>query len=722
LAGRKCKGAFTTPALILALVLPLTAQAVRAGHWWEKEPLRIIDLVVIDDPFKSQSPERLAALKADRFYNAEHFGALGFIGGADDRCVFKPADQKSQDILRRYLAEAKKRGLRTFIYFNVHSYSPAFGQKHPDWAQRKEDGTPISNVYETNTSMCVNSGYREWCFETVRNIARFPVDGVFYDGPIFFADTCYCAACRDKFRKLYGHELPSKKVRKGQAARELLEFQAASLRDFLRDSRAAMKAVNPEIAFYVNGGERGGNWVTARLNRMTVTEQDILGSEGGFLNGDLLKTPVWKPGVTARLLETQAGGKPRVIFSAASHKPWTFSLLPAPELRLLYAQTIANGAGVWFGMFPGDLKQPETKAVADMNRFLAGNARYYRETVSEARVAVVWSEATANFYPKSDTPLIELAHTPQNEDVGNPNTEFSGIVEALIRTQTPFDVIDETRLEQGNLGRYRVIILPNTACLGLRSAAALEDYVRNGGNLAATFETSLYDESGVRRDELLLGNLLGVRSKGRVIGPKRWDYTKTMTASPFLDGLDRDFLPSTMFNLKVEPTTAQVLLQFTAPLKGRYDGVPGPADDPALLLNRFGKGRVLYFSGDLGAGIMGFRLPEFFKIMENALSLMAPSDIKVETASGYVDVVHRSQDAGRRHMLHLINLTGEMTRPIRKIVTLRDVRVTFEGFGQAKKIFTLMRPRTLTPQKSGEGRWQVVVPFLDEYEVIVVEK
>jgi hypothetical protein len=73
-------------------------------------------------------------------------------------------------------------------------------------------------------------------------------------------------------------------------------------------------------------------------------------------------------------------------------------------------------------------------------------------------------------------------------------------------------------------------------------------------------------------------------------------------------------------------------------------------------------------------------------------------------------------------VLHLINLTGEMTRPIRRIITLRDVRVTFEGFGQANKVFTLMRPRTLTPQKSGEGRWQVVVPSMDEYEVIVVER
>ena len=693
----------------------------QASHWWEKGPLRIIDLVVTPDLLKSQTPEQLAALKAARFFAAEHFGGLGLIGAVDDRGVFKPADERSQAYLRKYLAEAKKRGLRTFIYFNVHSHPLSFGARHPDWTQIKEDGKPISNVYETNTSMCVNSGYREWCFETVRNIARFPVDGIFYDGPIFYADTCYCTACRNKFQRLYGHPLPSKKERKGQGARELLEFQAASLRDFLRDSRAAIKSVNPEAAFYVNGGERGGNWVTGRLNRVIVSEQDILGSEGGFLNGDLQRVPVWKAGVTARLLETQAGGKPRVIFSAAGHKPWTFSLLPEAELRLLYCQTIANGAGVWFGMFPTDFEQPEMRAVTDMNRFLEANGRFYENTTSEAQAAIVWSEATANFYPKSDTPLIELARTPQNDEVGNPNTEFSGMVEALIRARTPFDVIDEVRLEQGGLERYKIIILPNTACLGPKTAGALEAYVRNGGNLVATFETSLYDESGLRRDDFLLGRLLGVKFKGRVLGPKRWDYMKKRAESPYLAGLDREFLPSTWFNLKVAPKGARVLLQYTEPLKGRYDGVPGLSEDPALVLNRFGRGQVLYFSGDLGAGIMGFRLPEFFKIIENALNLMAPSGVRVENTAGYLDLVLRAQDAGRRRMIHLINLTGEMARPIRRVVPLRDVRVSFGGSGRSPKVLTLVRPQALTPLKTKDGRWQVTVPYMEEYEVIVVE-
>ena len=46
----------------------------------------------------------------------------------------------------------------------------------------------------------------------------------------------------------------------------------------------------------MNGGVRGANWATGRLNRALVAEQDLLGSEGGFIGGDLTRTPLWKPG------------------------------------------------------------------------------------------------------------------------------------------------------------------------------------------------------------------------------------------------------------------------------------------------------------------------------------------------------------------------------------------------------------------------------------------
>ncbi len=710
------------------LIVCLFAAALRGqpAHWWEKEPLRIIDVVTSFNQLGLHSPAEWAARKAAQGYNTEHLEVMTLIRGLDDRGFFfntRVAGRQNRDFLREYLPEASRRGIRTMVYFNVHWYTREFGDQHRDWLQIREDGTPLGGVYVTGTDFCVNGPWREWVFQVLRDLAAYPIDGIFFDGPIFFPETCYCRYCREKYAN--GHQgaaLPSKKQRKGTGARDLLEFQAGSLTEFLRDSRAVLKAVNPEIAFYMNGGERGGNWATARLNRALIREQDLLGSEGGFIGGDLTRVPIWKPGVTARLLESQAGGKPRIIFSAAGHKPWTFSLLPAPELRLLYAGTIANAAGVWFGMWPFEFDQPEMSAIAEMNRFLERNATLYQGTRSEAKVALVWSDTTANFYAGSDAQLLELERVPERREIGNLGAEFAGFADAILRSRTPFDVIDDVTIESGGLGRYAAVVLPNVACVGTKTAAALRDYVRGGGNLLSTFETSLYDDVGNRREDFALSDVFGVSSAGVVAGPKRWDFMKPLAASPLLDGLAREMLPAPPYHLRVKAPVGRELLRFYKQLTGVYDGIPTLSDDPALVVNRFGKGTSVYFAGDLGAGIDKFHMGEFFRLVGNSLQGLAPSPVTLENAPGSVELVLRSQDNGRRLLLHIINSTGEMTRPIERIVPLPDVHVSLQAGAGFRSARTLMAPRALELTQGGGGRVRFTVPLVREYEVVVLER
>jgi hypothetical protein len=85
----------------------------------------------------------------------------------------------------------------------------------------------------------------------------------------------------------------------------------------------------------------------------------------------------------------------------------------------------------------------------------------------------------------------------------------------------------------------------------------------------------------------------------------------------------------------------------------------------------------------------------------------------LENVPSSVEVVLRSQNGGKRKLLHLVNFTGEMTRPITTTVPLRDVRVTLPG---VTKAYTLMHPQTL-PVAGGV----VTIPRVDQYEVLVLE-
>lgn len=681
--------------------------------WWNREPLRIIDLTTSLSQIDSNDPAQVAARKAALGFNAEHLEIMRMPAGLDDQgFYFKStvAGRINPDYLRAYLPEAKKHGIRVFIYFNVHWCTVPFAESHPEWRQVRENGKPLDGVYNTGANFCVNSPWRKWCFQVLRDLAAYDIDGIFYDGPIYHPDTCYCQWCREKFRRIHGKDLPSKKERRGEAFKELIDFQGASLADFLHDSRQVLKSINPQIAFYMNSGVRGGNWATARLNRVLVPDQDLLGSEGGFLYGDLTRMPIWKPGLTARLLETQAGGKPRVIFSAAAHKPWTFSVLPGPELRLLYADSIANAASVWMGITPFELGQPEMQALSEMNRYLARTSKYYRDTRSQARVAVVWSDATANFYPGTGAQLIDAYNLPPGE-VGNLDAEFSGMTDALLRAHVPFDVIDDTTLEREPLDRWALLVLPNVACMSGGAAARIREYVRRGGRVVASFETSAYDETGIRRKNFALNEVFGASDTGKIAGPRRFDFMKPLGKAPELAGITREFIPSPTWYLKVEPVGASTLLRYTKALAGPYDGVPELSNDPALIMHAFGKGSAIFFTGELGATIQNFHLPELLRLMANVAQPFSP--VQVLNAPGSVEVVVRAQ-GDNRTLVHLVNFTGDMTRPIRSVVPLSNVKIRLER--PSAKAYTLVRQQTLAVQNN-----EVTLPQLDEYEVVVFE-
>ncbi len=666
-------------------------------EWWRK-PLRIASGFGFR---KEKSVSEIVKIKRKLGFNAEHIGL-----------------PENPDLFHDYLKEAHKFGLRVLVYFNVHSYDPSFGKDHPDWIQKRMDGSFIDNLYGFRVGPCVNSPYREWAINRVREIGEsFEIDGIFLDGPCYYPGACYCDFCREKFIEKYDEELPVWESWKDPAWAKFLEFRYESIAEFLRDAKEALGEARPNAIIYMNSNGLWPSWPNARDNRRVSKHQHLLGAEGGFVFYTRpLDVPYWKAGATAKLLETQGGGIPTVIFISGDHKPWDKYPLTEVEVQALIADTVANGANPWVSI------RGNEKAAAEILRFLEKNENYYSGTVSEARVGLVWSRATADFYG-SEIPEIDFlppgSKVGRTEILKNFSEAFYGFYEALLRSHIPFDVIDDVLLRDGIPDKYQVVVLPNIACMSKREAENLRRFVEAGGNVVATFETSLYDEFGSRREDFILGDGFGVRSAGKILGPFQWDYVALKRPHPLFEGIRLDDVPSPAFGAAtyVEEGDAVAIFRERAP--GRYVTLQPLSRHPAITLRKVGKGAFIYMPGAFDVSYWTYRLREHRIILANAVLMRRDVRfVKLKNAPQTLELTVRR--SGSTLIIHFVNFTGEMSRPFENIIPVRCLEVNVSGVSSASEVKALKLEENLSFTINGDTL-SFTVPEIKVYEAIAIE-
>jgi hypothetical protein len=225
--------------------------------------------------------------------------------------------------------------------------------------------------------------------------------------------------------------------------------------------------------------------------------------------------------------------------------------------------------------------------------------KYLRNEEPLARVGLVYSQQTAWFY---GGPMAR-------EEVED---HALGWCQALIEARIPFEMVHDRLLDEAHLARLRTLILPNLAALSDEQCRQLRAFVSRGGGLIATYETSLHDEWGARRQDFGLADLFGVSYRRRGDGPMRNAYLRleadprTAKHHPILDGLeDAPRIIHGTYRLEVTPGRAFPQPPLTLipgypdlPMEKVYPRVP-KTDIAEVYLSEVGPGRVVYFPWDI---------------------------------------------------------------------------------------------------------------------------
>jgi hypothetical protein len=297
-------------------------------------------------------------------------------------------------------------------------------------------------------------------------------------------------------------------------------------------------------------------------------------------------------------------------------------------------------------------------------------------------------------------------------------------------------MVHDRLLDRQHIAQFRTLILPNIAALSNLQCQQISEFVEAGGSVVATYETSLYDEWGVCRQDFGLASLFGVSFAGGPQGPMLNSYLSlqkepsTDTYHPLLKG----FEDATRIVNAANQTNIRPLSQnFFSPLQivPSYPDLPMEAvfpptvttHNPGVILRESGRGRVVYFPGDIDRTFWEVLNVDHAKLLRNAVlwATNEPAPVTVE-GQGVLDISVWGQKNSMT--VHLVNLTNPMMMkgPVREVIPVASQRVRIRiPEGRRVAGAKLLVTGNSSPFKSEQGFIILDVPSIVVHEVIALD-
>jgi beta-galactosidase GanA len=356
-----------------------------------------------------------------------------------------------------------------------------------------------------------------------------------------------------------------------------------------------------------------------------------------------------------------------------------------------------------------------------MNKFHSENEEYYNNTKPVSNIALVWSMESANYYSSSvaETDFTKKETLGSSKAAkGNHYKAFMGLYEMLTRSHAQFDVIDDVNLKTSDLGKYEMLILPTCGCMSREVLSGLKKYVKNGGKVLSTYDTGFYSGKGTYKGPDEISDLLGIKGIREVV---RYNLSGTayqkVSNSSYNNELDYHLIPAPELALRCDAADgAKVDTEFLEPMPGRYVALPEEGF-PGIIVNSYGSGKSIYICGTLGEYYYEKTHPSLRQLLSGILDKETSALLRTN-APGSVEMVLRKKDSDI-YILHAVNMTGDMTRPIERILPVTDINVTIRSEKAPISIKSLMSGMEI-PFTFDKSAINFVIDKIDYFEPLVI--
>ncbi|HEV2349486.1 MAG TPA: beta-galactosidase trimerization domain-containing protein [Terriglobia bacterium] len=702
-----------------------TGQAPAVTPDWFDRPMRWAQLTLVEnDPGHYDLQFWLDYFKSVRA-DAACLSAGGCVAYYPTKIPFhyRSAWLGSSDAFGDLLSGCRKLNMVVVARTDPHATHADTLAAHPDWIAVDAEGRPRRHWADADFYVtCALGPYNfEFMTEVNREIMTlYRPDGIF-SNRWAGSGMCYCANCRSQFKAASGMELPRTRDPRDPQRRAYIRWREQRLFELWRLWDAEIRKINPQARFIPNAG--GG--ALSDLDMKTVGEMaDTLFADRQARHGLM---PPWAAGKNGKEFRAGLGRKPIVgIFSIGLEEPerWKDSVQSEAEIRIWVAEGVANGLRPWFTKFSGTLYDRRwLEVVRQIYQWQAGAERYLRNEEPLARAALVYSQQTATFYGG------ELAQKKVEDHT-------LGFYHALIEARVPFEMVHDRLLDAPHLQNFKLLVLPNIAALSDAQCVQLRQFVERGGSLVATYETSLYDEWGARREDFGLADLFGARATGAVQGPMQNSYLRLErggsagASHPILAGFENTEriingvyrVEAEALNKNYRPPLTLIPTYPDLPMEEVYPRV-AKTHTAEIFLRDFGAGRVVYFPWDIDRTYWEVMGVDHGRLLRNAVEWAANEEKPVTvTGPGVLDVtVWRQKDS---MTVHLVNLTNPMMMkgPFRELIPVGEqrVRLRLPKGVSAHKVHLLVSGQSPRFEISGD-HLELTVPSILDQEVVAID-
>ena len=616
---------------------------------------------------------------------------------------------KKRDIFGETVAALRRRGIGVVGYLN--SWSTACALDHPDWQVKMSNGY-IRAEHTRYGTCCPNSPFRDLFHALVYEmVSTYDIDGLWVDMIGFFAPDCYCDFCREKYKKETGFDIPEKINWQDENFLRYIDFKWDSVATYTEGISEMAKKAKPHISLSYQCAQ----WhfsLASSLGPRYFAAMD-------YLSGDFYAD------------RTRTDVVCRLFYKLSNKLPFEYMISRAPDLTyhtalknkseiLSQAYSALLGGGSFLFIDAIDPKGTLNPALyAEMGEVKKELMPFLsRVDVADKIQREVGVYINFDSFSSADSegqPTIKMMEytLPIRNRMNNLNTVLSMV-------HYDYDFLTEKSINE--LSSYKLIIVPSLYRMKKSECEALAAYVKNGGRLYVSGESSLLSTDGKHSGSFMLEELLGV------------SFTEMTDRRPVYVAPKEEMLPYfECFNaeypamstgkaplVKVISDKAKVLATVTLPFsdvsdfKNYSSAISNPpavkTDYPALVYHPYGKGACLY-----SAAVFEDSTNDCdYRLLANLFGLLLDEvgGLTVETdESEALELVLRHNPEKKYYTFSLLNYQ-ELRRPI----PLTNVQFLFRSDVAVRELCSV-RGASVSYEKKEDG-FHFTLEKLEHFDVI----